>query len=261
MNLDIKKLEETLCLLMSASVKIRKKNNNLLIVETPFSFPDGDTYQIYIKEMNGGIRLSDMGHTLMHLSYDNNIDKFREGTRGIIFNQIKSEFFITEEEGEFYIDTPLEQLGANIFHMGQAITKLQSISFLHKHRVESTFYEDLEIQILKIISTEKIIKEYYCEKIEPSQTSKYYPIDYKIDGKRNPIFLFGIPNKDKARLTTIVLERLLREEVLFESILVFQEQKDIPREDIARLTNVGGEMIASLDAENDLRRKILQKIA
>jgi len=95
MNLDIDKLQETLCSLMCAEVKIRPGKGELLSIETPFNFADGDPYQIYIKEMPGGIiRLTDMGHTMMHLSYDNDVDKFREGTLGKLFEQIKAYTFI-----------------------------------------------------------------------------------------------------------------------------------------------------------------------
>ena len=82
MNLDIKKIQEDLCQLLCAEIHLNDRNKKLIIVETPFFFPDGDPYQIYLKEMpNGIIRLTDMGHTLMHLSYENEVDKFREGTQ------------------------------------------------------------------------------------------------------------------------------------------------------------------------------------
>lgn len=68
-----------------------------------------------------------------------------------------------------------------------------------------------------------------------------------------------IPNKDKARLTTIILERLLREHADFDSLLIFSELETIPKKDLARLSNAGGEMIASLDATVDLSRKLLRK--
>jgi hypothetical protein len=258
MNLDVNKLQEMLCSLMCAEVKIRPKNGKLLAVDTPFFFADGDPYQIYIKEMPGGvIRLTDMGHTMMHLSYDNDIDKFREGTRGNIFNQIKAETFIEEDNGEFFIDTPVENLGYNIFRLGQALTKINDLTFLNRARAESTFYEDLQEQLKKVVGEEKIVKDFYYNEME---NSRDYPIDFKIDGKYAPLFLFGIPNKDKARLTTIILERLLRAKADFESILIFADQGAMPRQDLARLSNAGGEMIASLDAESDFSRKLLRKI-
>ncbi len=258
MNLDINKLQETLCSLMCAEIKIKPKSGKLLSIETPFYFADGDPYQIYIKEMPGGIiRLTDMGHTIMHLSYDNDIDKFREGTRGKIFDQIKAETLIDEENGEFFIDTGVENLVFNIFRLGQALTKINDLTFLNRVKAESTFYEDLQEQLFKIVGEEKIRKDYYYEEME---NARDYPIDYRIEGKYAPLFLFGIPNRDKARLTTIILERLLRAKADFDSLLIFSDQVSIPKQDLARLSNAGGEMVASLDAENDLYRKVLRKI-
>lgn len=258
MNLDIHKLEETLCSLMCAEVKIRPKNGKLFSVETPFYFADGDPYQIYIQEKPGGIiRLTDMGHTLMHLSYDNDTDKFREGTRRKILDQIKAETFVEEENGAFFIETPLENLGFNIFRLGQALTKINDLTFLNRARSESTFYEDLKEQLYKIVDDDKVKKDYYFETME---NARDYPIDYRIEGKHAPLFLFGIPNRDKARLTTIILERLLRTKTDFDSLLIFSDLGSIPKQDLARLSNAGGEMIASLDAETDFSRKLLRKI-
>jgi hypothetical protein len=81
-----------------------------------------------------------------------------------------------------------------------------------------------------------------------------------MDGKNGPLFLFGIPNRDKARLTTIIIERLLRANAEFDSLLIFADQGSIPKGDMSRLMNAGGEMIASLDAEADFTRKLLRKL-
>lgn len=258
MGLNIDQLQEALCSLMCAEVRIRPKNGELFSIQTPFFFADGDPYQIYIREMPGGIiRLTDMGHTMMHLSYENDIDKFREGTRGKIIDQIKAENFIEEDDGEFYIETPIDDLGFNIFRLGQALTKINDLTFLNRARAESTFYEDLQEQLFKIVGEDKVTKDYYYEDME---NARDYPIDYKINGKYAPLFLFGIPNRDKARLTTIILERLLRSKADFDSLLIFSDQGLIPKPDLARLSNAGGEMIASLDAESDFSRKLLRKI-
>ena len=258
MNLDLEQLQAKLCSLMCAQVTLRQKSNTLLAIETPFFFADGDPYQIYLKEMpNGILRISDMGHTMLHLSYDNDVTKFREGTRGKIFEQIKAETEISEDDGEFYIETQVENLGYNIFRLGQALTKINDLTFLNRARAESTFYEDLKEQLQKIVGEEKLVRDFFYDGIENSQD---YPIDYKIEGRHAPLFLFGIPNRDKARLTTIILERLLRAHADFDSILIFLDQGIIPKQDLARLSNVGGEMVASLDAESDISRKLLRKV-
>lgn len=257
MNLDIEKLQEKLCSLMCAEVNLRQKNQSLVAIETPFFFPDGDPYQIYIKVMpNGILRLTDMGHTLLHLSYENDVSKFREGTRGKLFDQIKAETSLEEDNGEFYIETEITNLGYNIFKLGQGLTKIYDLTFLNRARAESTFYEDLQEQLSKIVGSDNVVRDYFYSEME---NARDYPIDFKIEGKHAPLFLFGIPNRDKARLTTIILERLLRANADFDSILIFLDQGTIPKQDLARLSNAGGEMIASLDAETDFSRKILRK--
>lgn len=259
MNIDINNIKDNLSKMFEGEIKLIPRNSNLITVETPFYFSDGDPFQLYISEMpDGKLKLSDMGHTLMHLSYDNDIDKFREGTRGNLFEQVLAEFFIKEEEGEFYIETPEDKIIINLFKLGQALTKITDLTFLNRFRAESTFYEDLYENILKIVSEDIITKDYIYE---PLEYAKDYPIDYCIKGKHAPLFLFGIPNRDKARLTNIVLERLLRAEADFDSLLVFSDQTTVPRGDLARLSNTGGEMIASLDAFDDLQRKVIKKSA
>ncbi|MEO8721438.1 MAG: DUF1828 domain-containing protein [Ginsengibacter sp.] len=259
MNYNIQQLQENLCNLMCSEIKVEPKNDKLLRIQTPFYFSDGDPYQIYIKEMAGGImRVTDMGHTLLQLSYENDVDKFREGTRGILFGQILSEFEIKENNGEFFTDTDSKNLVTAIFGMGQALTKITDLTFLNRARAESTFYEDLNESLFKIVTSEKIQRDYIFPGMDNGAD---YPIDYYIEGKNAPLYVFGIPNKDKARLTNIILEHLLRSTTDFDSLLIFANQENIPRPDLARLSNTGGEMIASLDATDDFKRKLLRKVA
>ena len=259
MKLDLDQIQKALCQAMCSQVRVTRKNEKLAIVDTPFFFADGDPYQMYLKEQPGGvIRLSDMGHTLMHLSYDNDIDAFRDGTRGNLLQGILAETDVHEENGEFYVDTPTDGLAKAVFRLGQALTKVNDLTFLSRHRAESTFYEDLQAGLMKVVPPDKIQKNYYEPGIEHSSD---YPIDYRIQTKHDvSLFVFGIPNRDKARLVTIVLERLLRAHVDFDSLLIFQDQTALPKPDIARLSNAGGEMIASLDAQEDFSRKLLRKV-
>lgn len=258
MNYDISKLHDSLCAFLCAEVHLVQKGEDLIALETPFSFPDGDPYQLYLREMPGGVlRVSDMGHTLMHLSYDNDIDKFREGNRGKLFEQITAETALLEDDGEFYLDTHIEDLGSTIFRFGLALTRIHDLTFLNRTRAESTFYEDLREQLFRLVEMDIVQQDYFHDELE---NARDYPIDFRITGKHAPLFLFGIPNRDKARLTTIILERLLRANVDFDSLLVFADMGTIPKGDLARLSNAGGEMIASLDAESDFSRKLTRKV-
>ena len=75
------------------------------------------------------------------------------------------------------------------------------------------------------------------------------------------VFLYGVPNRDKARLTTIMLSHFHLNQLDFDSILVFGNQADLPRLDLARLSDVGGDMVSSLESSADLRRKLERRMA
>ena len=260
MTIDISSAQDILCSHLCSTVRITQPHEGLCMVETPFAFPDGDRYPLYVRPtQTGGLRVSDGGHTFMHLSYETEVDALRKGTRGRLLERIISETGIHEEGGEFYVETSLDGLADAIFRLGQALTQVHDLIFLNRSRTASTFYEDLHETLVSMVSEEKITRDYVETRIENAED---YPIDYHIPGKNDePLFLFGVPNRDKARLTTIVLERLLRHDLSFDSILVFADQQELPRKDLARLTNVGGEMVASLDAREDLARKISRKAA
>ena len=131
---------------------------------------------------------------------------------------------------------------------------------LHVHRanVGSTFYDDLADLLSRTVDEDKIQRDYHPE----VPNAGVYPVDYRIEGRGDvPLFLYGVPNRDKARLTTIMLSYFHRYELAFESILVFEDQAEIPRKDLARLSDVGGDMISSLESHQDFNRKLLRRIA
>ena len=138
------------------------------------------------------------------------------------------------------------------------MTRIHDLTFLNRARVASTFYEDLKERLYSLVASEKIQPEYI---LAGETDAESYPIDFRVEGKRAPLFVFGVAGRDKARLVTIVLEHWLRAKVDFDSLLIFQEQQEIPRQDLARLSNVGGEMVASLDASEDFQRKIVKLAA
>ena len=79
-------------------------------------------------------------------------------------------------------------------------------------------------------------------------------MDYRIKGKSGiSPFLFGVPNRDKARQTAIKSSYFHRYELRFESILVLEDQAAIPRMDLARLSDVRGDVISSLASHDGLR--------
>ena len=260
MPIDADALQQVLCERLCEEVQLTQRPDGGLLLRTHFEFPDGDRFPIHLSEAGmGGIRLSDDGHTLTHISYDHDIDAFLEGARGELMERIVRETGIEQEGGAFRVDTPIERLPEAIFRFGQALTRIHDLTFLSRSRVKSTFYDDLLDFLKGMIDEDKIQADYLPEGLPNPEA---YPVDYKIEGRyERPVFLYGIPNRDKARLTTIILSYFHRHHLKFDSILVFEDQAEIPRLDLARLSDVGGEMVSSLESTGDLERKILSRVS
>ena len=155
--MNTQQLQNLLCETLCAQANVSETRPGLWRVDTPFTFPDGDAYSLYVQQLpSGGVRISDMGSTLMHLSYENDIEKFREGSRGRLFHQILAEGAVDESGGEFYIEAPISELGHGVFHFGQTLTRIHDLTFLNRLRVESTFYEDLRETLKTIVDVERL---------------------------------------------------------------------------------------------------------
>ncbi len=240
-------------------IRVIRRTTGQTMIESPFHYPDGDHYPIYVTETGtGGFVLSDGGHTLMRLSYENDIDKLLTGARWLLLEQVvaQEEAGYNAKNGSFYVEIAADQVVSGVFRLGQTLTRVFSLIFLNRSKVESTFYEDLYGQILSVVSEDRVDRDY---RIPALPEAGNYPVDFRLEAK-TPLFIYGIPGRDKARLTTIFLQYFITCEVPFNSLLVFADQSEIPRADLARLSNVGGEMIATLNASTDFRRKLSRQL-
>ena len=189
----------------------------------------------------------------MHVSYEHDVELFYEGARASLREQIVRESGIEEDQGIFSIETPPDQGAGALFRFGQALTKIHDLTFLSRERVASTFYEDLRGLVFTILDEEVVETDYIPPDVQTPTT-----IRSTTDSREGREVGVPVrhPGRDKARLTTIMLSHFLLHRVPFESVIVFADQQEIPRLDLARLTNVAGTAVASLEAEDDLRRKI-----
>ena len=206
----------------------------------------------------------------MHASYEHDIDSFYKGQGAVLREQIIQEFGIEENDGVFSIETSPNRVGHAVFAFGQALTKIYDLSLLSRARFAasharfvSTFYSDLKTLLFTIVEERKIQENYILPRIPNADN---YTIDYLIESqsKESSVFLYGIPNQDKARLTTITLLHCQLHQVSFKSVIVFagqQETPKIPRRDVDRLTNITGTTVASLEAKEDLHRTLLRLAA
>lgn len=95
------------------------------MLRTQFEFPDGDRLPIAVTETEDGyLRLSDRGHTVMHASYDHDVEVLSEGDRGKRLERILREAGVKQHRGALHIDTRTEDLSGAVLRFSQAAMKV-----------------------------------------------------------------------------------------------------------------------------------------
>ncbi|MYD19734.1 MAG: DUF1828 domain-containing protein [Rhodothermaceae bacterium] len=252
-------LKRQLCEQICASIRVEKRIDGELMLETDFGFPDGDQYPIYLSNTQEGIRLSDKGDTFMRISYERDLDRFLTNNRILLIDQILGEEQVCQDKGELFINSQIENLAHALFQYGRAITRIYNLAIQKQSRSRNTFYNDLRKFILKKINKNHVEINYCAPEI---QESRAYSVDYRFRGKdANHLFLFGILNSDKANITALKLHYLIKKNVNFDTILVFHNKSEIDSNALTRLSDVDGKtMVPSLNSGMQLLQEMESKI-
>ena len=202
--MDLEALRKLLCERLCEDVGVEERPDGALMLRTRFEFPDGDRYPIHLAEAGpGGLRLSDRGahaQCILATSTTWTPSWMVPAACSLSASWMRAGF--NGDGGAFCLDTPPERLPEAIFAFGQALTRVYDLTLLSRSNVGSTFYDDLADLLFSLVDETKIEQNYQPEVPNPD----VYPVDYRIEGRDDiPLFLYGVPNRDKARLTTIML--------------------------------------------------------
>jgi hypothetical protein len=153
---------------------------------------------IFLDEARNGtskLRISDHGMTLMRLTYSYDLDT---PNKQRIFSRILAENRIQEADGRLYIEADPEALYPAILQFAQTVAKVSSMQYFKREVIQSLFYEQLDEFIQEHLAA-------YNPRpgVLPIPDHDEYEVDYQFDVGPRPLYLFGVKEKDKARLVTI----------------------------------------------------------
>lgn len=259
MSIDLGKIRKDLCGRLCEEIAVQSfgQGGDEFRVSLPLVGRDGDHVVAYVKPVAGGWRVSDMGSTMMRLSYDNDLGKLLSGGRLKLFETILSESGLKEDDGELFAEVPLDAVARGLFVLGQGVTRVGDLGLWTRTRVDSTFWEDLTSAVMGAAG-EAVEAQYIIPGLPKSES---YPIDYFIKTSGRPLYLFGVPSREKAMLTTIIIQYLREHQQHFDSIAVFSDMDQVPKQDIRRLMNAANDVVPSIEDTEAIQRKILDRIA
>lgn len=252
---DLAEIHKSLCSAFCEDVAVRECGD-MLAVSLPLVARDGDQFTAYLARTAGGWRLSDAGTTMMRLSYENDISKYSSGSRGKFYQGILAESGLKDDDGEIFIEVPADRLVRGLFDLTQGLSRVEDMALWSRSRAGSTFYDDLRAALKSILPVGSY-EEGYIPKIADGPA---YMVDYRIESKDRPIYLFGVNGKDKARITTITLLHLKQVGESFTSIIVCSDFASLPKQDHTRLAKAANDFVPDIADMDNFRDKVFHHI-
>lgn len=250
-------LRRILCQSWCEGLDVADEQDGSIRMSMPLHDPDGDAITVWARTVMGGWRLSDGGATIMRLSYEHDLDSLLDGSRGKVFERLLSESGLREEEGELAMETQENELGGALLRFGQGLLRVGDLKLWTRNRIANSFYDDLRTRLEACAGRERVHQDYAIPNIPGSGD---YPVDFYVEGGSEPLYVFGVPGRDKARLATIVLQHLQTHVPRFNSLVVFQNAADLGNADLRRLMNAANDMVDSIDATDALERKLRHRL-
>ncbi len=242
---------------VSSKIRLQAEGVERYRVFTPFMFDDGDHLAVVLKQDDGSWVLSDEGHTLMHLTYEMDEKQLQTGTRQKIITSALSSFFVSDRNGELIGKVRDEDYGNALFTFVQALMKLTDLTFLSRERVKSTFKDDFIALMSQAVPESRRTFDWFDREHDPSGN---YVVDCKVNGMAKPLYVFALNGDDRTRDTTISIHSFEKWGAPFQSLAIFENQEDINRKVLARLTDVCDKQFSNLEANKPRIIARLQEI-
>ena len=133
------KIKTELSNAVRTSIDLEPVGRSTFRLITPFKFEDGDCFVAYIEQSGDQIKFTDLGHTLMHVSYD--VDITGE-TRTKILDRILATHSLKCDDGEIYTVCPISEVGLAFWDFVQGLIRISDISQWKFERAASLFFEE-----------------------------------------------------------------------------------------------------------------------
>ena len=233
--MSIKSIEQDFIDKVSEKVRVLPDGKDRFRVFTPFRFDDGDHIAIVLKKEQGRWIFSDGGHTYMHLTYYIDERKLFSGTREKIISNALSTFNVEDRLGELILEVKDARFGDALYAFAQALIKMGDVLCLSKEYVKPTFMDDFQSLLHEVVPTENMKFDWNDPKHD---SDRKYTVDCRINGMREPIFVYALFNNHRIRDATIKIQKAIQWKIPFRPLGIFQDREAANQQVLARFNDV-----------------------
>ena len=240
--MDIGKIKESLNYRMNGGFDFYERRPGKYQLILPILHEDGDMVDVYFQESPLGedhIRICDFGMTIMRLSYTFEISS---PTREEIFNSILINNQVNNNEGNLYLDAPLDRLYEAILQFAGCVQKVCNMRYWTRETVRSAFYEDLREYVEVGLSD-------FCPRSDHSPLLEHplLTVDWSLTHNQRDFYLYGVRGNEKAKNVAISLLEFQKAGLSYISLVVHENMDDLGRRESSHLTRNADKQYSELD--------------
>jgi|Deesub1362A_J573_1020465.scaffolds.fasta_scaffold16609_1 hypothetical protein len=174
------------------------KENDHIIISTPFEYPDGDLIQLYVLQRNGHIVLSDLAETIRHL-LDYDFDIFSSKKREKLFYEIVRNLNVIYFKGELrtHVHSP-DEFNDALVRLSEAAFRVSDLIFTFRVGARVTFKDEVS-EFLTELNVE--FQENY---LTIGKSGKSYKIDFYIESPKKPDLMLTLSTWSKTYAEQLV---------------------------------------------------------
>jgi len=247
----IEQITSLLAKQFNGRIRVSEKRPGIYQLFLPLFHEDGDMIEMYLNKENGMWKICDYAMTYMRLSYSYKADTENKEK---IFQKIISENGLNEENGNIYITANDEGLYPSLLQFATGVSKVSSMRYFKREIIESLFFEMLEEFIFSELQTYKPEKN-----VLPITEREDLEVDFAFHPNGYPVYLFGVKDVAKARLSAICCLEFQKQQQKFRSYIVHEDFEKLPKKDRARLTSACDKQFISLDDFQENAIKFLER--
>ena len=220
----------------------------------PLSHEDGDMVDIYLDDSPLGsdyLRICDFGMALMRLSYTFDIST---RTREDIFESILINNGVKYDQGNLYLDAPVEHLYEGVLQFSGCVQKVCNMRYWGRETVRSAFYDDLKEYV-----TTGLTQFVPVANQAPLPDYSILNVDWALTHNSRSLYLFGVGGNNKAKSVAISLLEFKKAQLPFISFVVHEDMEELGRSEKTYLTRNADKQYPDLgsfkgDAVEDIYR-------